>query len=85
MCVTTGAHGNQVLKHVLKYKCCTDLLPSITRPGRATILIGELTLALTGPGIVNPNDLGTGKLAPTLGKADLTLTMGVGEVAPPLT
>lgn len=48
--VTTGAHMNHVLNHVLKYEGHIELVAHLTGPERATYpLTRELTLNPTGP------------------------------------
>lgn len=50
VCVTTGAHMNHVLNHVLKYEGHIELVSHLTGPERATHpLTRELTLNPTGP------------------------------------
>lgn len=48
---------------MLKYEGHSELVPYLTGPGRAAVYTGELTLPLLGPGIVDPDYPGMGKLA----------------------
>lgn len=81
--ITTGAQAHHVLGHLLKYKGPAKLSPLHPHCPVVTWLpAGDLTLNLPGHGIMDTDDPGKGKLAPSL-MGELDSTLGKVHPTPP--